>query len=121
MYFYSRYPKDPSDFRKASTMQEHCMQDLCPGNYISPSLTALLFHLHFSCTPSLAGDRSQARMDLTIHHSFPGSGGNKELLFPVNCSLGFTTEVALGGVCVVHHLWKGGKVIVLDVGRGENY
>lgn len=103
------------------SVQEHCMQDLCLGDYISPSLIVLLFHLHFSCTLSLAEDRSQARMDVIINDSFPGSGGNKELLFPVNCSLGFTPEVALGDVCVVHHLWKGGKVTVLDVGRGEDY
>lgn len=69
----------------------------------------------------MSGDRSQPRVDLTVYLSFPGSDGNEEMLFPVNCSLGFTPEVALGDVCVLHHLWKEGKVIVLYVGKGEGY
>lgn len=48
--YYTRYLKGPSDFGNISIMQEHCVQDLCLGNYISPvslfPTVAFTFQLH---------------------------------------------------------------------------
>lgn len=74
----TRYTKAPSDFRNINTVQEHCIQDLHLGNYISPASAFSQFIYISVVTLTLAADVSHSRMALIIGQGFTYSGWNEE-------------------------------------------